>query len=302
MTPFGWGISARYLQIEILNQVQDDLLGNMTMPITEDALNHWIKNFYGYGSWEAKIWFVGYEEPSGDMPEEVADKLNYFSKNHRSAENPTLCDIRELYRNVRFTLDRSRAETFTTLHDYRFGGSAVQRGEWKGLISFVHGYRSQPLPDSSENLNYQRSSLAAVKGNEALLRLYPLPAHSHAWYYSWLDLRGIDFLKSRATYQEHVYEGRITSILHQMIDYKPEVVVMYDMAGINVLKESVQQSFPDVQFKSVKAIKRKIPQHHVAELPDTTLVITTQSPGLRHNRVETGFDWEAFGRSLHSQG
>jgi hypothetical protein len=46
----------------------------------------------------------------------------------------------------------------------------------------------------------------------------------------------------------------------------------------------------------IKAVKQQIPQHHRADLKGTVLLITTQLPALRHNRVETGFDWYAFGK------
>ena len=35
------------------------------MLIEENALKYWIDNFYGYGSWQAKFWFIGYEESGG---------------------------------------------------------------------------------------------------------------------------------------------------------------------------------------------------------------------------------------------
>ena len=78
------------------------------MLIEEKALKHWIDNFYGYGSWHAKFWFIGYEESGGELPEEVAEKINYFYRVHASAEDGTLCDIRELYRHVARDSSRSR--------------------------------------------------------------------------------------------------------------------------------------------------------------------------------------------------
>ncbi len=234
------------------------------------------------------------------MPEEVADKLNHFTDTHQNVNSPTLCDLRALYQQVRFTPERSRADVFTNLHDYRFGPKAVQRGEWKGIISCVLGYNNQHISHSEASLEYQRYSLATGANNEALLRLYPLPAHSHAWYYSWLELKGMDFLKSRIAYQEHVYEARMRTILGHIHRYHPKLVVMYDMTGINTLKASIQRHFSGVKFTSINAIPGKIPQHHMAKLPKigTTIVITTQSTGLRHNRRETGFDWHAFGSAL----
>jgi hypothetical protein len=270
------------------------------MLIEEKKLQHWIDHFYGYGSWDARVWFVGYEEGGGDLPEEVAEKFNYFYNAHTSAAGATLCDIREVYRHVAFKVDGPKAGLFTNLYDYRFDSNAIQHGAWKNLIAFEHGYRNEELPDL---LTYQKSSFALPSAHrEALIRLYPLPSpHNHAWYYSWLDLPQVRFLKSRALYQEHVYQRRMDSILHNISVYKPEVVLMYGMNNIQALKRYIQEFFHVAKFKMVPAVKQKIPQHHRADLSGTTLLITTQIPTLRHNRVETGFDWQEFGKIVRSE-
>jgi hypothetical protein len=268
------------------------------MLIEEKPLKHWIDHFYGYGSWQSPIWFIGYEESGGDLPEEVAEKLNYFYKIHSSDTNPTLCDIRELYRQVAFRIEGPRAERFTNFHDHRFGSKATLHGLWKNLIAFAHGYRNQEPPDL---LSYQRNSFVSrEKRSETLINLYPLPAHNHAWYYAWLDLPQFPFLKTRALYDEYVFQKRMDSILRNIRKYKPELVLMYGMENINVLKKSVQEVFSSADFKMIKGIKQQIPQHHKAEFDGITMLITTQIPALRHNRIETGFDWLEFGRSVRS--
>jgi hypothetical protein len=262
------------------------------MLIEEKLLNNWIHNFYGYGSWQARFWFVGYEEGGGDTPEEVAEKVNYLYTTQ--ATGPTLCDIRDLYRHVAFRIDGPRAEKFATFHDHRFGPQATLHGAWKNLIAFVHGYKTEKLPDL---LTYQKNSFVVPSIQaEALIQLYPLPAHNHAWYYAWLDLPQLPFLKSRALYRDYVYPARIHTILENLRVHKPQVVVMYGMENINVLKKSVQEFFPTAKFKMVKAIRQHIPQHHRADVNGTTLLLTTQIPALRHNRIESGFDWYAFGK------
>ena len=45
----------------------------------------------------------------------------------------------------------------------------------------------------------------------------------------------------------------------------------------------------------VKGSTLQFPQHHRADFHGTTLLITTQTPALRHNRIETGFDWLSLG-------
>jgi hypothetical protein len=269
------------------------------MPIEEKALKHWIDNFYGYGTWQAPFWFVGYEEGGGELPEEVADKFNYFQKVD-ARTGGTLCDIRDLYAHVAYRDDGPKSNLFTNLYEYRFESNAVQNSIWKNLISFVHGYRGLKLPDL---LVYQKQTFASPSiQSEALIPLYPLPSsHNHAWYYSWLDLPQLSFLKSRALYQEHVYQRRMHSILSNISTHKPEVVLMYGMNNIETLKKSFQEFFQGVKFKMNKATKLQIPQHHRADLRGTTVLITTQIPTLRHNRIDTGFDWGEFGKRVKSE-
>jgi hypothetical protein len=270
------------------------------MLIEEKPLKHWIDNFYGYGSWRARFWFIGYEEGGGEVPEEVADKINYFHKVHPPATGGTLCDIRELYQHVAITWDSPKASSFSNRYEYRFGNNAIQHGVWKNLTAFVHGYRSDKLPDL---LDYQKHTFASPSAHiEALIQLYPLPSpHNHAWYYSWLDLPQLGFLKSRTLYQQQLYQRRMRGILSNISTYQPEVVLMYGMDNINTLKKSVQEFFHGAPFKMIKATKRQIPQHHRAEVDGTTMLITTQIPALRHNRIETGFDWEEFGKRVKSE-
>lgn len=267
------------------------------MLIEEKPLQHWLDHFYGYGSWQARTWFIAHEDGGGDLPEEVAEKINYFYKTQSQQTQSTLCDIRELYSHFSIHWEGPKADLFTSLYEYRFGPHAQLSGVWKNLIAFEHGLKGEELPDA---LAYQKNLFVQPSAQrEALIKLYPLPSpHNHAWYYSWLDLPLFPFLKSRPQYQEHLYASRVQSILHRLREFRPEVVLMYGMENINGLKKSVQDFFPETKFKSIKAIKQKIPQHHKADINGTTLVITTQIPTLRHNRIETGFDWQKFGRTI----
>jgi hypothetical protein len=269
------------------------------MLIEEKLLSHWINNFYGYGSWQARFWFVGYEESGGEVPEEVADKLNYF-QNVPAQPGGALLDIREVYKHVAIRWDGPKADLFTNRYEYRFDRNAIQHGVWKNLIAFAHGYQNEKLPDL---LAYQKNTFASPSDRtEALISLYPLPSpHNHAWYYSWLDLPQLGFLKNRTLYEEHVYSTRVHTILSNISLYKPEVVLMYGMNNINNLKTSIQVFFDGAKFRMVKATKQQIPQHHRADLHGTTMLITTQIPALRHNRIETGFDWQVLGRLVKSE-
>jgi hypothetical protein len=266
------------------------------MLIDEKRLLHWIDNFYGYGSWHARFWFIGHEEGGGDVPEEVADKVNYFQQAHPES-NRELADIRELYKEVAFRWEGPKAGAFNNMHEYRFDKNAVQHNVWKNLAAFAYGYNGKTVPNTIAF--QQKQFLSSTTKNEALIQLYPLPGpHNHGWYYAWLDMPNLPWLKTRARYEEHVFPQRIRTILSNINSHTPEVVLMYGMDNINSLKNSIEEFFPGVKFKMIKAIKQQIPQHHRADIGGTTLLITTQIPALRHGRIETGFDWENFGRSV----
>jgi len=282
----------------LITTIQYRLLSS-GMLIKPNAMTHWINHFYGYGSWKVPVWFVAHEEGGGDLPEEVAEKLDYFYDKHADVKIPTLSDIRAVYKHVGIRWEGTRAELFRNLYEYRFGDQAALNKVWENLIRFTCGYRNHELPDM---LDYQRHQFAGPSSNEALIRLYPLPgANHHGWNYNWLDLPDeFGFLKSRVLYQDHIYQQRIHNILGAMEKHKPEIVLMYGMSNINQLKHSVNEFFPDVKFSLIKSVKRKIPQHHRANIDGTILLITTQMPALRHNRIETGFDWLAFGEMVRS--
>ena len=267
------------------------------MLIQEEKLKYWIENFYGYGSWSAPIWFIAFEEGGGDTPEDVADRINYFQHNHAVAE-PSLCDIREMYKSIRLQIDGPKANLFRDRYDYRFGENAIQHGLWKNLIAFAHGFSGESVPDL---LSYQQEHFALPTSKEALINLYPLPSpHNHAWYYSWLDLPELSFIKSREVYQQTIFKKRIETILTNINHYKPRIVVMYGMQNINLLKEAIVGRFTNATFRLVKAQPRVVPQHHITSINNCSLVITSQVPALKHGRIETGFDWNFFGEKMRT--
>lgn len=52
-----------------------------TLP--EELLRDYANNFYGYGSWDAKTWFVGIEEAGGKDFHEIDHRLEMWEKRGR---------------------------------------------------------------------------------------------------------------------------------------------------------------------------------------------------------------------------
>jgi len=211
------------------------------MPLDPAKLQHWIDNFYGYGSWDAPVWFIGYEEGGGADYKEVEQKLDYFDINHKNSNGPTLCDIRSLHLAV-----KCHAKYYDTHGELRFTGThpngSKLQGTWGNLIRFVKGYCGK-IYDS--DLEYQKTSLAfPEKGNEALIELFPLPSpNKQVWYYGWLDIKDETLrplLKTRKSYEDSLVENRLNSI-KKMADQKIEslqIMVFYGISGkVNAIKD-----------------------------------------------------------------
>jgi hypothetical protein len=86
---------------------------------------------------------------------------------------------------------------------------------------------------------------------------------------------------------------------YDFVHLSSEVVLVYGMDNMNLLKKSVEEFFQKTNFKMVrdiipKAIGRQILQHHWTEFDGTTLLITTQVPALKHN----GLRQDSIGKSL----
>src|SRR5687768_11095386 len=108
------------------------------MAINEKVLKHWIENFYGYGSWDAKFWFISYEEGGGDLPEEVSEKIDYFYQVNDKQEG-SLCDLREVLKEVKVGSDRPKIRTLHSAYKNRFGENAILYGPRKNLSTFRDG-------------------------------------------------------------------------------------------------------------------------------------------------------------------
>jgi len=170
-------------------------------------LTEYADKFYGFGTWDAKIWFIGIEEAGGWQEQDVQRRLDAWKLNGKR----DLEDAPKFY----------PASGNKRWHD----DEACQQPTWKQLIRMLLVARGKPDTDDAL-LNYQRCDFGCAGGRECLAELLPLPSPSStAWNY--LKWSGLSWLHSRSLYQNHVLLERAYSIQQKLERYRPRVVIFY---------------------------------------------------------------------------
>lgn len=175
--------------------------------LPDKLLTDYASKFYGFGTWKAKIWFVGIEEAGGDRESEVQARLDAWQKS----------DSNDLEDAPRFYPASGNSRWHSK--------DAVLQPTWRQLIRMLLVARGKPATEETI-LKYQRESFGRAEGHECLAELLPLPSpKSTAWkYHQWSQL---PWLKRRDVYQNYVSLGRAYEIQRKVEEYHPRVVVFY---------------------------------------------------------------------------
>lgn len=163
--------------------------------------------FFGYGSWKAKIWFVGMEEGGGGDIGDVNGRLIAWDQRNRQM----LEDCRS------FHLVRGERRW----HD---GSGQLQR-TWKQLIRMflLANGRSDNF---QEWLAFQQNEFGKKGGEVCTIELLPLPSPGiGVWNYS--SWSSMPWLQSRDNYQIYLFEKRSLAIQAKIKDHRPPIVIFY---------------------------------------------------------------------------
>lgn len=163
--------------------------------------------FFGYGSWKAKIWFVGMEEGGGGDIDDVNSRLDTWERRSKQA----LDDCRS------FHLARGEKRW----HD---NPRQVQR-TWKQLIRMF--LLTKGRTDSHQEwLAFQQNEFGKKGGEVCTIELLPLPSPGlDTWKYG--EWSKLPWLSSRADYESYLLKNRIFSIQTKIKEFTPRIVVFY---------------------------------------------------------------------------
>ena len=194
--------------------------------IDDQILGKFIHNFYGYGNYLARYWFIGMEEGGGNSVEEINRRLNAW------------------HERGKFELEDVAEYHFAIGIPEHFRDAAKLQPTWNRLIRIL--LSAQGEPGGTEDVReYQKSSLGRLKGDSCLLELLPLPSPStDKWLYG--QHSSIPYLESRELYSQTCTTFRAAHIRSRIAEYKPKAVVFYsfsykdywqDIAGVGLQKQ-----------------------------------------------------------------
>jgi hypothetical protein len=166
------------------------------------------KQFFGYGRWDAPVWFVGLEEAGRGTPSELQARLMAWDQRGR----------REL----------EDAPTFYPRcgqHQWH-GPNATLQPTWRQLIRVLLSARGEHLGEASL-LEQQQLAFGVSSGDVCLTELSPLPAPNHlVWPYA-SNLQLPEWMRSREQFMQTVSAGRVATLREKIATHRPRAVVFY---------------------------------------------------------------------------
>ena len=190
------------------------------MNVDTDIILDYCRRFLGYGSFDSPIWTVGLEEgvPAGNSAlAEISERLELWSTDVR----PELWDLPRLHRELEAS-GISQPQFFSPCRP-------KYAPTWSALIRTILVAGGARPPIALEAIrDFQVNKLGRPWG-PALIELLPLANHNiRAWAYTELsNHRGLEFLASRASYEEEMRRKRGRLILEKIRQFQPRAVLLY---------------------------------------------------------------------------
>ncbi|MDP8922230.1 MAG: hypothetical protein M3O34_05055 [Chloroflexota bacterium] len=198
----------------------------MAMHLDESLVAEYAERRFGYGSFDAPVWFVGMEEGGGGSLDEVCLRLDTWA---RLGSQP-LDDLREYH----LALD----------HPTHFIEPIKLENTWKGLMRLLAGLRREE-PTNEELRQYQAYRLGRHAGETCLIELLPLPSPGmKVWYYKeWTELPQ---LRSRRAYQAYYAPRRVRAIRQLIAQRRQSLVCFYGLTHLPWWRELVGVKFDEI--------------------------------------------------------
>lgn len=235
----------------------------------DSDLEMYIYNFFGFGNWKSKIWFIGIEEGGGNTKEEVSSRLNSWLK-----YKTDLIDNNIHHKNIGI---------------YDFFDRGKLQPTWKKLIRLKLAYEGKKAENNLIR-NIQKNNWGRFNSDNALLDLFPLPSTTNSnWFYN--EWSKLPYLDTRKNYYNNVVDARVEYIQNKLKKHKPEIVIFYSISMIDYWNRIVEDNFKDNSTKImidknyIKIIKKN----------DTKFVVTPQPAAVYSNEF-----WDKAGKFIHN--
>ena len=171
-----------------------------------------INTFWGYGSLDAPMWFVGMEEGL--------------------ESDATLAHLAERFRvpNGKITTDMRRGMEKVYGHARWFNEGALVQPTWKYPIALYLYLKLGRAPTKEEIRDHQAFVLGDSEAKETTtVELMPLPsnkAHERTWLYGGLGIPG---LSTRSEYLATYKPERVRKLRELFHTYQPKLAIFYSL-------------------------------------------------------------------------
>lgn len=216
--------------------------------ITANIIQKRLELFWGYGNFEAPVWFVGMEEGLG--------------KNTSVKE----LEARFVAADGKMTVDMRRDMAQVPDHIRFFKESAPVQASWKYPIALYLYLKNRKEPSKQDIRDYQMYMLGDSElKNDAAIELMPLPSHKaneDTWIY---DKYGIFGLGSRSEYLNAYKPKRVRELANLIEIHSPKLVIFYSKSylpdWIQIIGEKPKEIISQMYFiKNCKTSFCVIPQ------------------------------------------
>lgn len=183
------------------------------MKFDPQRLRAYMHGFFGYGAWDAPLWFVGMEEGGDSTESGLAARLAAWHG------TDALADLHTIHQNLRDVP--------------WFGDRPMIQRTWGKLIRIALAAAGEEITtESIRRFQGERLGRAGElsEWSTALIELFPLPAASvKHWPYSAI---GLPELTARDTYRDHLRGLRIRAIRDRLhaSTRAPRAIIFYGKA------------------------------------------------------------------------
>jgi hypothetical protein len=184
------------------------------------------QKFYGFGSWNSKIWFIGMEEGGKGSAAEavIKQRLELWHKRGRKDTEAA----HEFYNQLGYATEW-------------FGSKPKLQSTWRQLIRvLLHSKKITPNKDLIRK--YQSEIWGRHECEAAIFEMFALPAGSiREWLYP--TFTDAPFLKSRDIYTNHLSDFRASYFQEKIRHHKPQYLVFYGTSYRNWFEKIIQGTF-----------------------------------------------------------
>ena len=215
----------------------------------DELLYEFMTNFYGYGTYTGKTWFIGMEEGGGNSFEEIQNRLTVWEQ----MASLELLDIQSFHEKIEM--------------NHWFGSTAKLQTTWNKAIRVF--LSSQGINPTSEMVRtYQSEQFARVNSETCILELLPLPSPSiKDWIYA--HHSSLKILQNRQTYMEEVTSIRVPYIRDKISLFRPRQVVFFG------LDSRYQLHWKDIANVTFKYLTSGSYSYLIADSKDTRFAISS---------------------------